>query len=131
MNINRLIQYAFKLDAECRRSTADHPRYRHFTFLLDKSRIVTIGRSRNRKTHPIAAKYGYRRSIHSELDAVLRLDKEGEANGLVMFNTQIVQGDRISMAKPCPICQRFIRDVGIRSVIYTNHDGDIIYGTVQ
>ena len=125
VNLDRLIRYAIKRHQEM--GPPPNRRFRrHFSFLLDGKRVISTGISKDHKTHPVAAAHGYTRSIHSEVDCVLRLDKESDANGKIMFNTRVHRKDTVGMARPCPaLCQKFVRQCGIKYVIFTNQDGEI------
>jgi deoxycytidylate deaminase len=101
----------------------------HFTFVVYKSKIITIGKNQCRTTHPKALEYGYRFSaIHSELDAIIKCIKlEYDISKCTFINTRMGYDGQIRIAKPCDICADLLKDFGVTKVIYTNHLGNFIF----
>lgn len=97
---------------------------KHFSFLVDKNKIVSIGWNRT-KTHTLAHKMGYTwKYIHSELDCIIKFPyKPEDLSGYIMFNTRIDRNQQIKIAKPCRFCQRTLNHFGIKT-IYTNNEGE-------
>ena len=91
--------------------------------LFRGKRIVRVG-TNSTKTHP-----RFRRThsngdesahLHAEMD-VLRFAKPGDT--LMVF--RFLADGTPSMSKPCPHCQKFIREAGITKVEYTDWSGDV------
>lgn len=120
MNLFRLVDLAKNLivydniDLRCR----------HFAFILNKSKIVSIGRN-SRKSHPINQKYGYfdGSGLHAEACAVIKSgDIDHSKHVLVTF--RIDRNDQIAMGKPCKHCQKLLRDVAFKEIYYSNELGE-------
>lgn len=98
--------------------------YHLAAILVRKKTVVRIGTNSN-KTHPRflrTYKDGTERSqLHAEMD-VLRFAQPGDT----LFVTRWKADGSTSMAKPCEYCQKFIREVGITEVYYTNWDGKLV-----
>ena len=93
MDFNKIVEISYAL---INKHQADL-RCRHFSFILDRNRIISIGLN-SLKTHPLNLKYKYvnknNQSIsnivgtHSELSAVIKLGKE-DCSKLTLINTRI------------------------------------------
>ena len=99
-------------------------RCRHYSFILKKNRIVSVGFNRYNKTHPILKKFNYPKysGIHSEISAIL---KNGltDCAGMTMVNTRINNG-RFDNAAPCKYCAGMIEEMNFKDIIFTNKNGD-------
>lgn len=88
-----------------------------------KGRILALGRNKYHKTHPLQAQAAkavgedHKIYLHAEVDALVKVKDWSRAYRIVVtrFNKN---GDPV-MAKPCPICQRVIRQAGIKIVEHT------------
>ena len=87
--------------------------------------FVKLG-TNSRKTHPKFRRTftnGPREvhSLHAEM-SVLRFARPGDDLIVMRFRAD---GSR-SMARPCPVCQKYIEEAGIRRVHYSNWSGDMV-----
>ncbi len=97
-------------------------RKKHFTFIVERNKILSVGWNNGWKTHPLAYKYGYRFDcIHSELAAILNMQRKIASNAQ-LINIRILNGE-IAMAKPCPRCRHLLVDLNITKVWYTTNYG--------
>jgi len=120
MNLSRLVDLAKNLivydnvDLRCR----------HFAFILNKSKIVSIGRN-SRKSHPINQKYGYfdGSGLHAEACAVIKSGKIDHSKH-VLVTFRIDRNDKIAMGKPCKHCQKLLKDVAFKEIYYSNELGE-------
>ena len=98
-------------------------RSRHFSFLVKRNNIVSMGWNKILKTHPIAFRYEHPyHKIHSELDCILNT-KEENLSKLVMINVRIDMHNRLRISKPCNPCQNMLRDYGIKNVYFSTGVG--------
>jgi deoxycytidylate deaminase len=120
MKFERLVQIARSLiiydgvDLRCR----------HFAFILNKNKIISIGKN-SKKSHPINQKYGYfdGSGLHAEACAVIKSGKvDHTKNTLVTF--RIDRNDNLAMGKPCKHCQKLLKDVDFKEIYYTNEQGN-------
>lgn len=102
----------------------------HFSFILQKNRIIGVGTNHLFKTHPKGAQYGYRYSaIHSELDAFLDLPREIDYRKLKLINVRLsrksIKEKRpiLRMSKPCPHCSVWIKNIGFKEIWYSTDEG--------
>lgn len=95
---------------------------RHFSFLVRKNNILSIGWNNYLKTHPMAFKFNYNsRAIHSELACLLNSDKIDRKS--YMVNVRIGQNNKLLLSKPCENCQSLLLHHGITNVVYSTREG--------
>jgi len=106
----------------------------HFSFILQKNRIIGVGKNHLFKTHPKGQKYGYRYSaIHSELDAFLDLPREIDYRRLKLVNVRLSSKSLrekrpiLRMSKPCAHCSIWIKKIGFKEIWYSTDDGWELY----
>lgn len=94
-------------------------RCKHFSFLIDKNKIVCFGINLQYKTHPLAKKYGHRfSSIHSEVHCLSRY--KGDTGGLVLLNIRLDNWGNLKDSKPCEYCEKFLHDRNIQFIYSTD-----------
>jgi len=92
-------------------------KYKVGAIVLLKGKIIGKGFN-SRKSHPLLKNmYGFC-SMHAECSALLKTDTKGDT--IIVFR---IKKDGFGCSKPCHRCQRFIKDNGIKKVIYTNNAG--------
>jgi len=127
MNFNKIIEVSYAL---INKHNADL-RCRHFSFILDRNRIISIGMN-STKTHPLNLKYNYvnkdNKSIsdivgtHSELNAVIRLGEE-DCSRLTLINTRINRNNVLDYSAPCSGCSDMIKQLNFKNVYFSNVQG--------
>ena len=128
MNFNKIIEVTYAL---INKHNADL-RCRHFSFILDRNRIISIGMN-SIKTHPMNLKYNYvnknKESIsnivgtHAELNAVIKLGEE-DCSRLTLVNTRINRNNLLDNSAPCSGCSDMIRQLSFKNVYYSNIKGN-------
>lgn len=111
-----------------------HPtdqRCRHFSFILYKKKILTIGFN-SPKTHPINLKHKfvnkYNNPIndlvgtHSELNAIIKFGEE-DCSGLTLINTRVNRRNEIDLSCPCDGCKDLISKLNFKKVFYSDKHG--------
>lgn len=94
----------------------------HFSFVLQKNRIVSIGEEKRHKTHTLANELGYKYpTIHSELDALIKIPKDKRHN-LVLVNTRVSPTGVLGMSKPCVYCMGWVMET-FDEIYFTNQNG--------
>ena len=124
MNFNKIIEVSYAL---INKHSADL-RCRHFSFILDRNRIISIGMN-STKTHPLNLKYNYvnkdNKSIsdivgtHAELNAVIRLGEE-DCSKLTLINTRINRNNILDYSAPCSGCSDMIKQLNFKNVYFSN-----------
>lgn len=94
----------------------------HFSFIIKKNKIVSIGEEQRAKTHPLARDFGYKYpTIHSELDAYIKVPKD-KRDDLILVNTRVSPTGKLGMSRPCPYCLGWVLDA-FNEIWFTNQNG--------
>jgi len=130
MNFNKIIEVTYAL---INKHNADL-RCRHFSFILDRNRIISIGMN-STKTHPMNLKYNYinknKENIsdivgtHSELNAVIKLGEE-DCSKLTLVNTRINRNNLLDHSAPCYGCSDMIKQLNFKNVYHTDSQANFI-----
>lgn len=109
---------------------------KHFTFIVYKNKIVSIGFNNTKKTHPINLRNNYRCrddktdisdsvGTHSELAAIIKYGWE-DLDNHVIVNTRINRLGQIANSRPCEGCQNLIKQMNVKAIYYTDADGNFV-----
>jgi len=101
---------------------------KHFSFIVRKREIISIGWNSYVKTHPEAIKWGFPfRYRHSELHAIIKFpDKIGEIRKCQLYNVRVNRLGEVGMSRPCRYCLPMVLDFGFKKIHYTNGEGEWI-----
>lgn len=104
----------------------------HFSFILDKNKILIIAANDLTRRHPehLFGKYlptkgnetQYIPGVHSEIGALKNfLNKFGNLNtsGLTLFNIRLNSKGELLLAKPCQNCQKVLETLNFKNIIWT------------
>lgn len=107
--------------------SSDYKRIHIGCCIIKKKEIISTGFNKN-KTHPLQFKYNKflsydvkKPKLHAEMDALIKAGKDAKGGTLYIFRRGNDNLYRIS--KPCKACMKFIRDSGIKRVVYTTENG--------
>ena len=103
-------------------------RFRVGAVLFKGSRILASGHNgiRSSRIHPLHKQYN--NSLHAEQNAILNIKDWSTLKGCSILVVKISKTRGVfSMARPCEMCQDLLRHVGIKSMYYTNGNGEIIH----
>jgi deoxycytidylate deaminase len=64
-----------------------------------------------------------RNAVHAEVTALSRLWPD-QRPGFKVWSFRVRKDGTYAMAKPCPECQVFLQENGIKTVIYSDNDGE-------
>jgi len=120
---------------------SDYERFHIGCIITYKNKIIGAGHNSN-KSHPMQRKYNrrYRKfnctegqyihdSVHAEIAAINSISYatgiQVDWSRVKVFVYRICNGKEFGYgnAKPCPACTQAIRDLGIKSVYFTDDDG--------
>ena len=95
-------------------------RIKHFSFLMSKGQVISVGWNNMFKTHPLAKQYGHRfHSIHSELHCITKCQQEiDEIKKPYMVNIRINKYNKLRNSRPCVNCIELLCDYGVFEVVY-------------
>ena len=121
--IIKMIEYAIEAALK-----SEWPTYKVGAAIFDrKKNLISIGWNKQ-KTHVKQWEYACKVGkplcayLHAEVDALIKVkDKEP-------FSIVIVRLTKtgLSIAKPCPICERAISETGIKKIYWTNREGVLV-----
>ena len=110
-------------------------RCRHFSFILYKGRLISIGLNSS-KTHPVNLRnkkisrvtgedYSNQKQTCSELNAVLKLKRltNIDTRKCVLVNLRYDRNDQKALAKPCMSCTSLLHYHNFKQVIWSTSEG--------
>lgn len=110
-------------------------RCRHFSFILYKKRIVSIGIN-NQKTHPLNLKnrkisirtgedFSEQKHICSEFNAIVKLKRMTNINTkkCTLVNLRYDRNKKLALARPCMSCISLLKYHEFKNIVYTNNNG--------
>ena len=100
-------------------------RTRHFAFLFKGRRIINIGWN-SFKSNPRVTRLGYpvfTKGLHAEMHTLLYSGQKS-FKGLSLAVLRINWNDKIDISKPCPTCSKILNNIGLRSIYYTDENGN-------
>ena len=95
--------------------------------LLNKNKVVTTGVNKDRKSHPLQAKFAEMAGLydkiylHAEISALVKC--RTDADTIVVARLGGDEQNEMRNSKPCKICQLALEEVGIKNVYFTTDDG--------
>lgn len=102
-------------------------KFRLGAVLVKKGRVVSTGFNQMRKSHPIMQKYlgksDFTLGLHAEIHACIGVPAE-DLLGADLWVCRLHKDGSLAMAHPCKICQKFLTDVGVRRVYYSDNLGN-------
>ena len=100
--------------------------WRHYSFLIRKNAIHSIGWNQPWKTHPLCKRFGHKFScIHSEVHCVTKLDVPvNKLYKYTMVNVRLDKNGLVRMSKPCGHCQDLLLAFNVGEVWYSTNNGD-------
>jgi len=87
--------------------------------------IIAKGINSYSKTHPLQAGYAKKMGredaiyLHAEIAALVKCRRDP----YIMFVFRFNKKGKLSMAKPCPICNLAMKEAGIKKIVYTTNGG--------
>ena len=101
--------------------------YRHFTWILDGRTPICYGINSITKTHPFAYKHKYKSFLqHSEVNSIIRFPYDIKyLKQCIAFNIRFGKQNKVLLSKPCGSCYDLLRKFKIKSIYYTDNNGNI------
>lgn len=89
---------------------SDHRQHHHSTLIVSGGGVIAVGYNKG--------------EIHSEVTALKKL-RPLLRQGVTIYNFRFRKGGTFGISKPCPKCEQYLRDNGVKVVYYTDTDGEI------
>ena len=98
----------------------------HISFILNKSKILSIGINKYNRSSSFNRNYGYlpHQKLHSEMAAAIKLGFIN-CNGLSIVNFRIDNNGNLANSCYCAACQNLIKALAFKSAHYSDNDGNI------
>lgn len=95
--------------------------HKHFTFICERKKIISVGWNKPFKSHTLAKKFGYRFStIHSELDAINNFPYPvADLKNYIMINVRLYADRTLALSRPCGRCLKLLNAFGVRTVVFS------------
>lgn len=77
------------------------------------------------KTHPKSVDVYEWPYPHAEWNALNGLDRIYDPKNLTVYIVRLLHNDDMATARPCRECTKFLLDMGVRAVYYTDNDGQV------
>lgn len=113
---------------------SDYTQYKLGCVIVYKNKIISVAWNTN-KENPIQKKYNKERgfdvdtsrnTLHAEINALIKIkDMDIEMDKVKIFIHRETKDGIRALAKPCPACEKAIKDFGIKNVYYTGKDSYI------
>ena len=101
-------------------------KFRLGAVLVKSGNSISTGFNNMRKTHPLQQKFAdrnhYTMGLHAEVACAIGVSAK-DLEGADLYVVRLLKNGAVAMAKPCSVCEKFIHDVGIRRVYYSNAEG--------
>lgn len=97
----------------------------HFSYLVRKNGIISIGLNNRVKTHTMCSKWGYPyERIHSEVSAICSMPYGTNVEKCRLVNIRLNKNGVVLGSRPCKFCQALLREYRPKEVWFTTDAGD-------
>ena len=118
--MNQLINIAIEEAKKSEFAYTNGSKFHLGAVVLKNKRI--IGKGCNQKlTNNISKVFGYKNGLHAELLALFRARFEGDT----IIVVRLLKNNNLSMSFPCKRCFDLIKKSGIKTVIFSDWEGNI------
>lgn len=97
-------------------------RFRLGAVLVNRRQVLGVGFNNMRKTHPRMAALNndptWTPGLHAEVHACLGIS-EHLLVGATLYVARLTRGNRLALARPCEMCERFLVGAGIGEVWFS------------
>jgi deoxycytidylate deaminase len=101
-------------------------KFRLGAILVHKNNIISVG-TNSYKTHPLMAARTEWPYLHAEQHAIIRAGVDN-CEGLDLYIARVLKNNKLALSKPCNVCSKLIRDVGIKNVYYSTNAKEFVNG---
>lgn len=100
---------------------------RHGSVIYKGGRLISCGINRNKYNEDYGIAYKVPPpSVHAEEKAInIALSNGNDLKGAIIYVARTSKQGHSAISKPCPKCDKLIRQNGIKKVIYTENDMEV------
>lgn len=109
-------------------STLSDHRYQMGCIVVNKHKIISSGYNSETRCHGVQARLNHQQygmfspgKIHAEISALLPLRRTDLSKASIFIYRETRDGKK-ALARPCPCCEKFIKELGIKNIYYTGND---------
>jgi deoxycytidylate deaminase len=106
--------------AETHASKSRHPRWKMGAIVVSAGRVLGSGTNQPKNDPAIEGIPLTSCSVHAEVSALRGVD----AAGATLYVARITRRGGWGLAKPCHRCEAFVRQSGVRRVVWTMNDDE-------
>ena len=135
LNINDSTFKRYEDIAESLINWQQNKRSKHFSFIIHKKRIISIGQNKS-KTHPTNLRnrkisvrtgedFSEQKHICSEFDAINKLKKQTniDTEKCTLVNLRYDRNRRLAYAKPCMSCKSLLTYFHFKNIVFSTNEG--------
>jgi len=103
-------------------------KFRLGAVLVKRGRVISTGFNMMNKSHPIMQKYSenidFTLGLHAEVHSCIGVSAK-DLHAAELWVCRLHKNGKFAMARPCLVCRKFLIDVGVKKVYFTNLEGKI------
>lgn len=118
------------LNLACNMALKSKSRTRLGAVVTKRKRVISAGVNNMRKTHPLVQQHSpgddFIRGTHAEIHACIGVSAK-DLDGAELYTVRLLRNGQKALAKPCKICQSYLRSVGVVGVWFTTDANTVEY----
>ena len=106
-------------------------KFKLYALLFNKNILISKGINSSKKTHPLIKRKGFKKTVHAEINALIRVCNKDLIKGSTMIVYRQNNNGKMAMARPCEMCLNFLKESGVKNIIYSTDVGDWIKESIS
>ncbi len=122
--LRTILTHSMKVSARNSKTNAQRvSHYDHYSYVVVGNEVIEGGRNLTRNTPPVHWGYKDYQGIHSELSAYMKASGLLRDRDFGVVNVRLSGSLKLMNSAPCPNCQRMLRSLGGKWVVYSTPEG--------
>ena len=101
---------------------SDHDKYQHAALVYKGGSLISQGNNRQYSQYSARGSVG----LHAEVAALARVQDKRKLKNSSVTVIRVNKAGLLVMSRPCPSCIRYMRQVGVSKMIYSDDNGDFV-----
>lgn len=101
-----------------------HSKYKMIALLVKGGNIISVGANKEGAPKPYVKCHRPEMGLHAEVSCLAGITKDQSKNTTIYVVGQTTKGNNM-LTKPCKSCYSFIKEMGIRRVVYETSSGEL------
>ena len=89
--------------------------------ILVNKKPISVATNSLRKTNVFTSRFNSDRKMHAEIRCIMKSPRSKVKNS-TLYIWRLNKNNKYCNSRPCEMCMKFIKDVGIKKIIYTTDD---------